>query len=113
MAADSNGHRRHKHDIAEAQQQRGKELKAIGESLSVVRAAPAVPACDQGELLSPLQHSQGLGGWIREPPFQHPAETWHEWTLGYKICKENGRTLRVCVCMAQLSPALHSQAAYR
>lgn len=80
MAADSNGNGRHKHDIAEAQQQCGQELEAIGESLSVVCATPAVPACNQGELASPLQHPQGLGGWSREPPFQHTAETWHEWT---------------------------------
>lgn len=73
MAADSNGHGRHKHDIAEAQQQRGEELEAIGESLSVVCAAPAVPACDQGELLSPLQHSQGLGGVDQETPFPAPC----------------------------------------
>lgn len=113
MAADSNGHGRHKHYIAEAQQQRGEELEAIGESLSVVCAAPTIPACDEGELLSLLQHSGGLGGWTREPPFQHPAETWHEWIPGYKAHKENGRMLGVCGCLAQPSPALHSQAAYR
>lgn len=61
MAADSNGHRGHEHDIAEAQQQRGEELEAIGESLGIVCAAPAVPACGWGELPSPLQHSQGQG----------------------------------------------------
>lgn len=61
MAADSDGHGRHEHDIAEAQQQRGEELEAVGESLGVVCAAPAIPACGQGELLSALHHLQGLG----------------------------------------------------
>lgn len=61
VAADGDGHGRHEHDIAEAQQQSGEKLEAVGESLGVVCAAPAVPACGRGEPLSPLQHSQGLG----------------------------------------------------
>lgn len=61
MAADSDGHGGHEHDVAEAQQQCGEELEAIGESLGIVCAAPAVPACGWRQLPSTLQHLQGLG----------------------------------------------------
>lgn len=105
MAADSNGHGRHKHDIAEAQQQRGEELEAIGESLSVVRAAPAVPACDQGELLSLPQHSQGLAGTGAGNPL--PSTLERAGVRGFRAQGEGEGA------GGRLSPALHSQAAYR
>jgi len=117
VAADSNGHGRHEHDIAEAQQQCGEELEAVGESLGIVCAAPAVPACGRGELLSPLQHSQGQG---RKPL---PSALWRAATGGLVGCTTPGEEGRMPGGFSgrsghrgspgHVSPALHSQAAYR
>lgn len=59
VAAHGDGHGRHEHDVAEAEQQRGEELEAVGERLGVVRAAPAVPACGQE---SGCHHAAPTGG---------------------------------------------------
>lgn len=43
VAPDGDGHRRDKHQVTEAEQQGGEELEAVGVSLRVVCASPALP----------------------------------------------------------------------
>lgn len=44
VAPDGDGHGGHEHEVAEAEQQGGEQLEAVGVGLRVVCAAPALPA---------------------------------------------------------------------
>lgn len=44
VASDGDGHRRDKHQVTEAEQKGGEQLKTVGVGLWVVRASPALPA---------------------------------------------------------------------
>lgn len=44
VAPDGDGHGRNEHQVAEAEQQRGEQLEAVGIRLRVVCASPALPS---------------------------------------------------------------------